>query len=611
MNADLNNELNKINLELCSLMQKETKGSEEYNKLAEKLLKNNERLIEKTIHSFYSPLPKDDKFQVARMALVEAADKFSPEKSNYFSTYAVTTIFGKIKREEYNFSQMRNSSIQAKINAFVNKYFDDHNEYPTIDVICENTKILKQTIISYFETNQISSLNEPLKNPKSEEGNKILMDTISYKKEEKDSRIDLINIALTYLNLKDKELFEDFYVYKYTVKELKEKYQLSYQRISTIANNIKNHVKNLLSDEGMQAINTLEKINVFHKKYTNNVNNLSLKSYLNYKTNVSISSSCLCNMLMINCMKNIKCHNKPFMENNNVSANDIVGFLNKNDQESIKSYLMNDFSNYNNGDLGKLLIKIKSAIQLYNYIELNNDKKILEVENPLVYIQKNVKYSKIYKLIVQNDENAIAVKPSSTKFIPNIDINSNEFKLALEYLSEEYKNLITEILCNQKCIDDYSQEQERTKQYISYHYGKAYEILEYFSDEQGLKTINNHKDFLEKYKKLEIKNLKNTLELLNNYPLSEIYNMICICTFKNYAVALESLIKNECGNIKNAKLKENEIEIICKILAEADKEDIEKVTEIEFNRQNKNKKISSILRKIENSLNIEIVSENE
>ena len=57
------------------------------------------RLAERVAHRYVRPgEPVDDLLQVARLALVKAVDRFDPERGVAFSSYAVPTITGELKR---------------------------------------------------------------------------------------------------------------------------------------------------------------------------------------------------------------------------------------------------------------------------------------------------------------------------------------------------------------------------------------------------------------------------------------------------------------------------------------------------------------------------------
>ncbi len=107
--------------------------------------------------------PLDDLVQVASIGLLKAIDRFDPERNVQFSTYAVPTIVGELKR----YFRDRASTIRLprglrertyKLNAAIQQYSQEHGRPPNISEIAAATGINEEEVIEGLEGAEASSV---------------------------------------------------------------------------------------------------------------------------------------------------------------------------------------------------------------------------------------------------------------------------------------------------------------------------------------------------------------------------------------------------------------------------------------------------------------------
>lgn len=100
--------------------------------------------------------PLDDLIQVASIGLLKAIDRFDPERKVQFSTYAVPTIVGELKR----YFRDRASTIRLprglrertyKLNTAIQQYSQEHGRPPNIREIASATGISEEEVIEGLE----------------------------------------------------------------------------------------------------------------------------------------------------------------------------------------------------------------------------------------------------------------------------------------------------------------------------------------------------------------------------------------------------------------------------------------------------------------------------
>lgn len=107
--------------------------------------------------------PLDDLVQVASIGLLKAIDRFDPSREVQFSTYAVPTIVGELKR----YFRDRASTIRLprglrertyKLNAAIQQYSQEHGRPPNISEIASATGISEEEVIEGLEGAEASSV---------------------------------------------------------------------------------------------------------------------------------------------------------------------------------------------------------------------------------------------------------------------------------------------------------------------------------------------------------------------------------------------------------------------------------------------------------------------
>ena len=101
--------------------------------------------------------PLDDLVQVASMGLLKAIDRFDPERNVQFTTYAVPTIVGELKR----YFRDRASTIRLPrglrershaLNTAVQRFSQEHGRSPNISEIAETLGISEEDVIEGLES---------------------------------------------------------------------------------------------------------------------------------------------------------------------------------------------------------------------------------------------------------------------------------------------------------------------------------------------------------------------------------------------------------------------------------------------------------------------------
>jgi RNA polymerase sigma-B factor len=107
--------------------------------------------------------PIDDLVQVGSMGLLKAIDRFDPDRNIQFTTYAVPTIVGELRR----YFRDRASTIRVPrglrershvLNMAIQRYLQEEGRTPTIAEISEYTGISEEDVIEGLESNEVSTL---------------------------------------------------------------------------------------------------------------------------------------------------------------------------------------------------------------------------------------------------------------------------------------------------------------------------------------------------------------------------------------------------------------------------------------------------------------------
>lgn len=161
-----------LQLELENLSNEELVGVYQESNCIECLdilVRRNEGLLHHVIKRFaYSSEPYEDLFQVARIGLLKAAQRYDPTRADSFATYASALVDGEVRHHLRDNLLVRiprwAKSIYVRIMRTQQEYFQREGRSPTIAEIAQETNIQEEGILEilrvYGATN-LHSLDEP------------------------------------------------------------------------------------------------------------------------------------------------------------------------------------------------------------------------------------------------------------------------------------------------------------------------------------------------------------------------------------------------------------------------------------------------------------------
>ncbi len=126
--------------------------------------------------------PLDDLVQVASMGLLKAIDRFDPDRNVQFTTYAVPTIVGELKR----YFRDRTSTIRLPrglrerahaLNNAVQSFSQEHGRSPNVAEISQEMGISEEDVIEGLESVESSSVAS-LNSSSAEDSDLSLLDII-------------------------------------------------------------------------------------------------------------------------------------------------------------------------------------------------------------------------------------------------------------------------------------------------------------------------------------------------------------------------------------------------------------------------------------------------
>ena len=112
----------------------------------------------------------DDLNQVAALALVKAVDRFDPTRGIAFSSFAVPTIVGEIKRyfrdHAWAVRPPRALAESAlRVDAIVREFTEEHHRAPTVTELCERSEMTEEDVLEALHAGRAanaSSLDAPV-----------------------------------------------------------------------------------------------------------------------------------------------------------------------------------------------------------------------------------------------------------------------------------------------------------------------------------------------------------------------------------------------------------------------------------------------------------------
>lgn len=213
------------------------------------LIKNNSGLVKKVASKFSGrKIEFDDAVQLGNIGLMKAIEKFDFSYNVQFSTYAVPMIMGEIRRFLRDDGIIKVSRTikenNAKINVFLEKYRQLHNEEPTVSQISKELFLDKDDVITALSYTPVcESLNTQIFDEK-----KPLEETLSAKENSEDKILDRLTLyqALEELTDRERKIIEQRYFFDKTQSDVAKQLCVSQVQISRLEKKILSELKNKL-----------------------------------------------------------------------------------------------------------------------------------------------------------------------------------------------------------------------------------------------------------------------------------------------------------------------------------------------------------------------------
>lgn len=232
-------------LELVKLAQS---GDEDAK---EKLTKENSPLIKSVIRRFVNKgVEYDDLFQLGCLGFIKAIKNFKEEFGVKFSTYVVPMVIGEIKRFMRDDGAIKVSramkSLNIKINKFVDLYYEEHKEKPSISEIAKHFDVEEQEIVFAMDASKMPiSLYTPLED---EESGLMMIDRVDNENYE-NSFMDNITLKeiINCLPPRERKIIILRYFLDKTQSEVAEEFKISQVQVSRIENKVLTDLRKKLS----------------------------------------------------------------------------------------------------------------------------------------------------------------------------------------------------------------------------------------------------------------------------------------------------------------------------------------------------------------------------
>jgi RNA polymerase sigma-B factor len=183
--------------------------------------------------------PLDDLDQVASMGLLKAIDRFDPDRNVQFTTYAVPTIVGELRR----YFRDRSSAIRVPrglrersyvLNNAVQSFLQDSGRTPTVAELSGITGISEEEVIEGLESNEASTIASL--DTRSNDGELSLLDVVG--DEDKtlkllDERLSLAG-AMSNLGEREQKLLYLRFIEGLSQSEIAERLEISQMHVSRL-----------------------------------------------------------------------------------------------------------------------------------------------------------------------------------------------------------------------------------------------------------------------------------------------------------------------------------------------------------------------------------------
>jgi RNA polymerase sigma-B factor len=187
----------------------------------------------------------DDLNQVAALALVKAVDRFDPTRGIAFSSYAVPTIVGEIKRHfrdhAWAVRPPRALAERAlRVEGAARQFTAEHQRAPTVAELCEHTQLTEEEVLDALHASRAASANS-LDAPVSRQdedaavlGDRIGVDEAGYGIAEQRA---LLEGLLRGVSPRDREILHMRYFEDMTQAEIGEIFGVSQMQVSRLVRN--------------------------------------------------------------------------------------------------------------------------------------------------------------------------------------------------------------------------------------------------------------------------------------------------------------------------------------------------------------------------------------
>jgi RNA polymerase sigma-B factor len=186
--------------------------------------------------------PLDDLVQVARLGLVKAVDRFDPDRGTAFSTYAVPTMVGEIKRyfRDTGWAVHMPRSLQErvfKVEQAEKKLGARMGHAPSVDDLAEATGLTSEEVLEAMEAGsafEARSLEAPA--PAEDQEGRSYVETLG----SRDGRFELVEdgdavaAALRVLPVRERRILHMRFIQEMTQSEIAEQIGVSQMQISRL-----------------------------------------------------------------------------------------------------------------------------------------------------------------------------------------------------------------------------------------------------------------------------------------------------------------------------------------------------------------------------------------
>lgn len=215
------------------------------NKIVEEHLYMVDILIRKYLNK---GVEYDDLYQVGALALVQAVERFDPERGFEFSSFATPTILGEIKKyfrdKQWSLKVPRRlKEISSKIQDVKDKLYSEYRRSPTVSEMAEATGFTEEQIIEAIDSSQAYgtySLDKTFDDA-GEDGENAFLERYTGFDEKGFERIEtseIIDSVLDTFNEQNKYIFRERFIYNRSQADIAKTLGVSQMTISRAERNI-------------------------------------------------------------------------------------------------------------------------------------------------------------------------------------------------------------------------------------------------------------------------------------------------------------------------------------------------------------------------------------